>query len=226
MHMLRARIASIILSALGMGLLLLALMLWARMWLAENLSAEQRELYLTYQWVPDPTVVPVTPTATPIPTPTPQPQPPTRLVIPRIGVNSVVHQIGINVGGDPLDPRVTWQKLKAGVGHDQDSVNPGESGNIVLFGHNNVAGRVFRRLSELKAGDEAYLYTLDLKFSYIVQEIDIVRAVATTEQDKGTHAFYLGPKPEETLTLVSCWPYSTYTHRVYVVAKPVSISDQ
>jgi len=222
----RQRIATIVLSALGTGLLLLALVLWTRMWLTKSLAAEQRALYLAYQWFSEPTVVPATPTATPIPTPTPQPQPPTRLVIPRIGVNSAVCQIGVSVGSDPLNPSVTWQKLKAGVGHDRDSVNPGESGNIILFGHNNFAGEVFRRLSELKAGDEIYLYTLDQKFSYVVQETDIVRATGATEQDKRAHAFYLGPKTEETLTLVSCWPYSTYTHRVYVVANPIGVTNQ
>jgi len=236
--MLRERIPVIILSALGVGLLLLALMLWSQTWLADCLETEQTNLYLAYEWVPDPTIVPATstplptltipptPTATPFPTPTPQPQPPTRLVVAGIGINSAVHQIGVSVSGDPLNPSVTWPELGAGVGHDRASVNPGESGNILLFGHNNYAGQVFRRLSELEVGDEIHLYTLDQGFSYVVRDVDIVRAVGATEQDNRAHAFYLGPKSEETLTLVSCWPYTTYTHRVYVVAKPIGITNQ
>ena len=236
--MLRKEIVIIILSALGVSLLLLAIALWAQAWLSERLATEQGKLYLAYDWFPEPTIVPATstplptqtipptPTATPTPTPTPQPQPPVRVVIPGIDVNSAVHQIGVSISGDPLDPSVTWSGLGAGVGHDQSSVNPGESGNIILFGHNNYAGQVFYRLSELIAGDEVYVYTLDQEFSYVVQEVDIVLVVGAAEQDKRAHAFYLGPKPEETLTLVSCWPYSTYTHRVYVVAKPIGVTSQ
>jgi len=236
--MLGRRIATIVLSALGVGLLLLAFVLWARTRLAEHLETEQAELYLAYRWLPEPTIVPATatpfptstipptPTETPTPTPTPQPQPPTRLVIPSIGVNSAVRQVGVSISGDPLNPNVTWPELGAGVGHDMASVNPGESGNIILFGHNNYAGQVFRRLSELEVADEIHLYTLDQGFFYLVQDVDIVRAVGATEQDNRAHAFYLGPKSEETLTLVSCWPYSTYTHRVYVVAKPIGVTNQ
>ena len=219
-------------------MLLLASVLWARSWLAEQMATEQNNLYLVYNWLPEPTIVPPTPTplptstipptptAIPTPTPTPQPQPPIRVIIPGIGVNSTVRQVGVSISGDPLNPNVTWTELGIGIGHDESSVNPGESGNIVLFGHNNYAGQVFRRLSELKVGDAVYVYTLDQEFSYIVQEVDIVRAVGMTEQDKRVHASYMGTKSEETLTLISCWPYSTYTHRVYVVAKPIGVTNQ
>lgn len=160
--MVRRRVATIILSSLGVGLLFLTLVLWAQSWLARTLVVERERLYLAYDWLPDPTVIP--PTATPLPTPTilptptatptstppPLPQPPVRLAIPKIGVNSPIHPIGVEVRGNPLNPVITWPKLRTGVAHDRDSSNPGEAGNILLFGHNNYAGQVFRRLSSLE----------------------------------------------------------------------------
>jgi LPXTG-site transpeptidase (sortase) family protein len=226
------------LSALGASLLLFALTLWAKTWLAERISAEEKRHYLSYQRVPDPTLIPPTPTpiptptisptptATPTPTPPPQPQPPTRLIIPSLGINSSIRPISLEVSGDPLDPDVSWPELGSGVAHDSTSVNPGETGNCVLVGHNNYAGQVFRRLNEIEVGDRIYVYTLDHEFSYEVDKIDIVQAVAATELDKQSHAFYLGRKAEETLTLVSCWPYTTYTHRIYVVARPLATIEQ
>jgi sortase A len=229
--MIHRKVAIIGLSALGTGLILIALFFAMRVWLTQELAARESELYLAYEWLPEPTVVPATPTTTvtptpmPTSTPTPQPQPPTRLVIPRIKVNSAVREIGVVLEADSPNPRAIWPELGKGVGHDRDSANPGEAGNIILLGHNNTAGEVFRHLNNLAPGDAIDLYTADRKFSYVVKRLDIVPAKAANAQDKEIHAFYLGPKSVETLTLVSCWPYVTYTHRIYVVAEPTGISD-
>jgi LPXTG-site transpeptidase (sortase) family protein len=229
--MIRQRITIIILSAVGTGLLFVAFVLAAQSWMAGEIAARDADLYLAYEWLPEPTIVPATatvpatPTPTPTPTSTPQPQPPTRLVIPAIGVNSSIRQIALASDGDPVNPRLTWPELPRDVGHDRDSVNPGESGNIIMLGHNNTAGEVFRNLKDLSPGDEIYVYTASQKFTYVVKLLDIVQAKAAGEQDRQFHAYYLGPKSEETLTLVSCWPYTTYTHRIYVVAKPVGVTN-
>jgi LPXTG-site transpeptidase (sortase) family protein len=229
--MLRQRIIVIILSAIGTGLLLAALALAVHTWLGQEIAAGEAELYLTYEWLPEPTIIPATatapatstPTPTPTSTPTPQPQPPTRVVIPAIHVNSAIREIGVVWDRDAVDPQLTWPNLRSGVGHDRDSASPGEAGNIILLGHNNTAGEVFRNLRNLTTGDVVQVYTADQRFSYLVKWMGTVRARAASVQDQRFHAFYLGPKTEETLTLVSCWPYSTYTHRVYVVAVPAGI---
>lgn len=227
----------IALSAFGTMLILTAATLGLRGLLQERLALERKKQYATYDWYQEPTIIP--PTSTPLPTstipptltptftvtPTPQPQPPTRLVISKINVNSAIHPIRVNTSGDPLNPIVTWPEVGYGVAHDQDSANPGEAGNILLLGHNNYAGQVFRRLNELDIGDEIIVYTQDQKFVYVVQEKEVVKAILMTDQDAELHAFYLEPKREETLTLISCWPYSTYTHRIYVVAKPMKQSS-
>ncbi len=35
------------------------------------------------------------------------------------------------------------------------------------------------------------------------------------------NAQWMQPTPDERLTLISCWPYWTNTHRVIIVARPV-----
>ena len=72
----------------------------------------------------------------------------------------------------------------------------------------------------MEPGDRIYLYTLDEEFVYIVEKKDWVLAVGATAEDDAKHARYTARTPDETLTLTSCWPYATYTHRVYIVAKP------
>jgi sortase A len=34
------------------------------------------------------------------------------------------------------------------------------------------------------------------------------------------NAQVMDPTPNEQLTLITCWPYTTFTHRVIIVAKP------
>lgn len=77
-----------------------------------------------------------------IPTPTPAPQHATRIQIPAIRVDAPVVQ------GDG------WEQLKKGVAQHLGTVDPGENGNIVLSGHNDIFGEVFRDLDRLKPGDE------------------------------------------------------------------------
>lgn len=167
-------------------------------------------------------IPPITPTLTPTPTPTPEPEPmpAVRIIIPKIKVNEKVVEIRLKKMGKGDNTRYVWNTAKYAVGHRSNSAHPGETGNIVLSGHNNVYGEVFRRLNQLEPGDRIYLYTLDEEFVYVVHEKALVRAVGATAEDEAKHARYTARTPDETLTLTSCWPYATYTHRIYVVAKP------
>jgi sortase A len=175
-------------------------------------------------------IPPITPTLTPTPTPTPEPEPtPTpepepmpavRIIIPKIGVNEKIVEIGLRKIGSGENTRYVWDTAKYAVGHRNNSAHPGQPGNSVLSGHNNTHGEVFRHLDRLEPGDEIYLYTLDEEFVYVVEKKDLVLAVGTTPEDKAKHARYIARTPDKALTLTSCWPYATYTHRVYIVAKP------
>lgn len=140
---------------------------------------------------------------------------PVRIVIPKIAVNAHVVEIVPQNDG-------SWGTAAYAVAYHAGTGLIGEANNIVLSGHNNFQGEVFRRLAELQAGDEITLYSADNGYRYVVQETAIVPWVAASAEDRRRHVQYLLPTPAPTLTLVSCWPYWVYTHRVYVVATPAS----
>ncbi len=168
------------------------------------------------------TPTPVPPTATPTPSPTPGPLPPaTRIVIPAIGVDAPVVEVswkivevrGVKVG--------VWDTADNAVGHHNDSANPGENGNVVMSGHHNIKGEVFKDLVELEIGAEIILYAADGKsYRYLVQDNLLIPEADASMEERLEHAeMYMGHTPDPTLTLVSCWPYWGNTHRLIVIAK-------
>lgn len=134
----------------------------------------------------------------PVPIPTLGPQAATRIVIPAIGVDAPV------VEGDD------WEQLKKGVGHHISSANPGERGNCVLSGHNDVFGEVFRRLEDLELEDEVIVYTGVQPYRYVVKTKRIVEP---------TDVSVMYPTTKPVLTLITCHPYLVDTHRLVVVAE-------
>ncbi|MFQ5576372.1 MAG: sortase, partial [Anaerolineae bacterium] len=146
---------------------------------------------------------------------------PVRLAIPAIGVNAAVVETGLEVVQWLNSPALRWQTPDYAVGHRQTSARPGQPGNMILSGHNNTAGSVFLRLSELKPGDEFTVYTADFSYNYRVVASEKVLWTGAGERQIARHYELTADTPDETLTLVSCWPYATYTHRLYVTAKPV-----
>jgi sortase A len=65
-----------------------------------------------------------------------------------------------------------WEQLMKGVGQHIGTANPGEKGNMVLSGHNDEYGEVFRYLDRLKAGDEIIVFTFTSILYYIVEGWD------------------------------------------------------
>ena len=92
-----------------------------------------------------------------LPPPTPGLQSPTRIVVPSLGIDWPV------VAGNS-------QKVEErGVGRQSGSANPGERGNMILSGHNDVFGEVFKDLEALKNGDEIHVFAGGRMFKYQVQ---------------------------------------------------------
>jgi sortase A len=133
-----------------------------------------------------------------IPIPTPGPRQASRIVIPAIEVDVPV------VEGDG------WEELKMGAGHRVGSANPGVRGNVVISGHNDVYGEIFRHLEDLNIGDEVVLYAGDTPYTYLV--------VAKMVVDP-TEVSLLEPTPNATLTLITCYPYMIDTQRVVIIAE-------
>jgi sortase A len=133
-----------------------------------------------------------------IPIPTPGPQQASRIVIPALNVDAPVVQ------GDG------WEELKMGAGQRPGTANPGERGNVVISGHNDVYGEIFRYLERLNIGDQVIVYAGDTPYKYLVVAKMIVEP---------TEVSLLEPTPNATLTLITCHPYMIDTQRLVVVAE-------
>jgi len=114
-----------------------------------------------------------------------------------------------------------WETASYAAGHHRNSAGAGEAGNVVISGHHNIKGEVFRRLIDVKVGDQVVLYTADGRsYTYVVTEAPPpLLEVGISEAERREHARYMDPTSDPTLTLITCWPYWTNTHRVIRVAK-------
>lgn len=140
--------------------------------------------------------------------------------IPSISVFAPVTAVGWEADGDEA---AVWDSPHAQVGWALSSALPGEEGNIVLYGHNNIDSSVFRNLSDLRFGDEVRLQTGEGEWRYDVTEVNIL-PVQSEEEDRVVYAEYMSPSRAPRLTLISCWPPTNNTHRVIVVAYPAQLA--
>ncbi|RPH62742.1 MAG: sortase [Chloroflexi bacterium] len=171
---------------------------------------------------PLPTLAP-----TPIPTATPIPLPAIRLSIPAINLNTSIKEIAptekISWNGERY---LVWEPVTYAVAHYDTSGNPGMGKNIVLTGHNNTLGEVFRDLNKLNPGDELILFTGTTEFYYQVQQKTIVPYLGFEAEGDATLQYYAAPQLAEMVTIISCWPYATNANRIIVIAVPLPGGDQ
>ena len=163
-----------------------------------------------------------TPTSTPSLTATPLPLPATRLSIPAIGLNTSVVE---SYPKQQADGSFIWDPPNYAAGHYDSSGNPGGGRNIVFNAHNNMAGEVFRDLNNLVPGDEIILLTDAGEFHYQVQQKVIIPYVGHEAEANVQIGALSAPQSSEMVTLISCWPYYTFTSRIVVVAVPLFGGD-
>jgi sortase A len=162
-------------------------------------------------------------------TPVPDDSPPIRLTISSVGIDSDVVPVSwsmIPAKGGGIKPE--WQVADYAVGHHAGSANPGEVGNVVLSGHVDYKGEVFRNLDKVQKGDLVTLYTEKGQYIYVVTNMVMVKEEGVSEATKRNNARYMAPTPDQTLTMITCWPYGIDTHRFIAIAKPYqpATSDQ
>lgn len=133
-----------------------------------------------------------------IPVPTPIPEQGIRIQIPALEIDSPIVQ------GDE------GEQLKKGVGQHIGTANPGDIGNMVLSGHNDTFGEVFRYLDKLKAGDKIIVYSFKRSYTYIVEGWTLVDPDQVEVMDPTSYA---------SLTLISCYPYLVDNQRIIVKAR-------
>ena len=127
--------------------------------------------------------------------PTPGPEQAIRIQIPALAIDAPIVQ------GDG------WEQLKKGVGQHIGSVNPGQPGNLILTAHNDVFGEIFRYLDRLKRGDQIIVYTNQRSYTYTVSASLIVEP---------TQVEVLASTSDETITLISCYPYLVDNQRIII----------
>jgi len=163
-------------------------------------------------------------TAAPFSTGTPLRPPaeadPTRIVIPAIGVDSPV--VTVHAREQVIDGVLTrvWEVADYAAGFHEGSARPGHVGNTVITGHNNVRGEVFRDLDKLVVGDEVVLWVDECAYYYRVGATYRVLEQDAAPEQLRANLHWIEPTDDERLTLVTCWPYWSNTHRTIVVAWP------
>jgi LPXTG-site transpeptidase (sortase) family protein len=146
--------------------------------------------------------------------------PPTRIVAESINLDAPVVETGWqDVVRDGVPTKV-WVVADYAAGWHQNSMLPGQGGNIVLSGHHNIKGEVFRYIVDLEVNDTVSLYVGEQRYDYVVNDKFIVKDKGEPESVRRANAKWIGPFNEERLTLVTCWPYNNNTHRVIVIARP------
>lgn len=135
------------------------------------------------------------------------------MVIPSIGVDSVVQEVGTYWEKGQL----AWETVPFVVGHYRTTAKAGESGNAVFSGHvsSRNAGNVFRDLYKVQLGDQLEIHTADASFIY---EVTDVRLVLPTETS------VMNPTLDARATLITCageWipTERAFSHRLIVTAK-------
>ena len=146
---------------------------------------------------------------------------PTHIVIERIGVDVDIEPVGPTnkVAGGTVE----WAAPKnRNVGWHDYSGRMGDGANIVLNGHNNIFGGVFRKLYTLRVGDRIQLRGDAIEVEYVVTEVRRVLERGQPLAVRRKNAEAIQPMKDDRLTLVSCWPETGNTHRVIVIARPAS----
>ena len=199
----------------------------------DDASASEQEivdLAATVTAVPTPTTLPGTPeTELPALTDEPTAEPtrpsgltPERIVIPSIQLDApVVPSIvkKIEHQGKTYYQWVAPDHFAAG--WHNTSALLGDVGNTVLSGHHNVDGKVFENVVTLRDGDQIEVYSGDVKFTYEVAYTLLLPERFQTLTVREENARWILPSDDERLTLITCWPAESNTHRVVVVAFPV-----
>lgn len=111
----------------------------------------------------------------------------------------------------PIVEGTSKASLKVGVGHIIGTSELGSIGNAALAAHrSHTYGRMFNRLDEVEVGDTIKVATSEGNFEYTVYEIlvvtpDDISVLYRSEEDR-------------VLTLITCTPLYTATHRLVVHA--------
>ncbi len=105
-------------------------------------------------------------------------------------------------------------------GWHEGSAPLGMIGNTIISGHHNAFGEVFTDLETLETGDEVIVVSGSTEFHYIIVNKMILPERDEPLETRLENARWILPSEDERLTLVTCWPSNSNTHRLILVATP------
>jgi LPXTG-site transpeptidase (sortase) family protein len=143
---------------------------------------------------------------------------PTRIVITSINLDAPIAPVGLH----QVDGNLTWDVPNYfAAGWLNKSAMLGQAGNTVFDGHHNILGKVFANLKDLKQGDQIQVYAGDKAFYYVVTGLHNLLERDQPIEVRIENAKWMQATTDERITLITCWPPSTNTNRLIIVAEPV-----
>jgi len=149
---------------------------------------------------------------------------PQRVVIPALRVDTSIIPVSprqVDLLGETYQQ---WQAPNSGkLGWHESSAKLGQTGNTVINGHSSGYGDTFRDLETLENGDIIQVHSGDIRYTYVVSNTLILKERWEPVEVRIENARWISQSDDERLTLISCWPSGSNTHRVVVVAAPVEV---
>ena len=154
--------------------------------------------------------------------PTPvAPEIPVRLIIPAIKLSAPILAAEAEVQTINRESYQVWRAPdEYAIGWHGTSAPLGVAGNTVLSGHHNVHGEVFKSLVDLNPGDLVIVQSEKHYFRYVIVNRMILPEKYAPLEERLENARWILPSEDERLTLITCWPYESNTHRLILVARP------
>jgi len=151
------------------------------------------------------------------------PEVPVRIMIPSIGLDAPI--VIAEIEFEKIDGKEYLQWFvpdEYASGWHSTSAMLGEPGNTVLNGHHNASGEVFKSLVDVTEGDIIQINSEGSQFRYQITNKMILPEKYEQLDVRMNNAHWLLPSIDERLTLITCWPYDTNTHRLIIVARPLA----
>ena len=120
-----------------------------------------------------------------------------------------ISKINVNL---PIFDGATQKNMKIGVGWMKETSKLGEVGNTALAAHRSYTyGRFFNRLDEVELGDEIIVTTKGVEYKYKVFNKVVVEPTDVSVLKRN--------KKDKIVTLITCTPIKTATHRLIIQGK-------
>jgi sortase A len=129
---------------------------------------------------------------------------------------------------------ISWKAPDSfAAGWQNDSALLGMPGNTVLNGHSSYSkdgikllDGVFKDLVNLKPGDSLSMFSSSgVEYHFSIATKVLLKERWQPVEIRLQNSSWMLPSKDERITLVTCWPYGSNTHRLIVIALPVKPGD-